>query len=128
MREVHFYVCKHCGNVVEMIRESGVPVVCCGEKMTYIAPNTVEAAHEKHLPAVTISGDTVHVSVGTVTHPMQDAHYIEWIYMITKKGAQCRLLHPGDAPQATFVLADGDKAESVYSYCNLHGLWRTVVE
>ena len=83
-----FYICKHCGNMVGMIKDAGVPIICCGEPMTELTPNTVEASNEKHLPAVTVDGNNVHVEVGTVAHPMLAAHYIEWIYLETEKGGQ----------------------------------------
>lgn len=119
-----FYICKHCGNMVGMIKDAGVPIICCGEPMTELTPNTVEASNEKHLPAVTVDGNNVHVEVGTVAHPMLAAHYIEWIYLETEKGGQRKALAAGDAPVADFTVVD-DKPVAVYAYCNLHGLWKT---
>lgn len=125
-KNVKFYLCKHCGNFVGMIYNSGVSMICCGEPMTELVPNTVEAAHEKHLPVVNVSGNTVTVKVGSVEHPMLEAHYIEWIYLETKNGGQRKALHPGDKPEATFELID-DEAVAAYAYCNLHGLWMTEI-
>ena len=88
-----------------------------------LIPNTEDAAHEKHVPAVTVEGDLVKVKIGSAEHPMLDAHYIEWIYVQTEKGGQRKSLKPGDAPEAVFALAD-DQAVAVYAYCNLHGLWK----
>lgn len=124
MCETRFYICKHCGNFVEMIHSSGVKPVCCGDEMTEVVANTVEASVEKHLPVVTVSGDAVHVAVGSVAHPMTEQHYIQWIYLKTEGGVQRKCLRPGDVPAADFVLA-GDKPVAAYEYCNLHGLWKT---
>ena len=117
-----FYICRHCGNIIEMIKNSGVPVVCCGEKMQLLAPNSVEASGEKHIPEVNVEGDKISVRVGAVDHPMLAEHYIEWVYLQTEKGGQRKSFKPGDAPVAEFALAD-DTAVAVYAYCNLHGLW-----
>lgn len=119
-----FYLCRHCGNQVGMIHDAGVPLVCCGEKMEALVPNTTEASGEKHLPVVTLEGDTLHVSVGSAEHPMLPAHYIEWIYVQTEHGGQRRALRPEDAPRVSFCLG-GERAVAVYAYCNLHGLWMT---
>ena len=119
-----FYLCRKCGNMVGMIHSSGVPMVCCGEKMENLAPNTVDASHEKHVPVVTRDGCNLHVAVGSVEHPMTAEHYIEWIYVQTEKGGQRVSLKPGDKPEADFCVC-GDKALAVYAYCNLHGLWMT---
>ncbi len=126
-KDAKFYVCKHCKNFVGMIYNSGVPMICCGEPMTELVPNTVEAAHEKHLPVISISDGKVTVKVGSVEHPMLEAHYIEWIYLETKNGGQRRALKPGDKPEAVFTL-DDDEAVAAYAFCNLHGLWETKVE
>jgi superoxide reductase len=122
MKESRFYFCKHCGNLVGMIESSGVPMVCCGEEMIQLEANTVDASKEKHVPAVSIDGDTVEVQIGEVVHPMAEEHYIKWIYLLTEKGGQRKGLNPGEAPKATFRLVD-DKPIAVYEYCNLHGLW-----
>ena len=119
-----FYICRHCGNLVGMVNDSGVPMICCGEKMEALAPNTVEASGEKHIPVVAVEGGTVRVNVGSVDHPMLPEHFIQWIYVQTEHGGQRKALQPGDAPSAVFSLVD-DKAVAVYVYCNLHGLWMT---
>ena len=124
MKNTKFYICPHCGNVVEMVKDAGVKPFCCGQKMTELVPNTVEASGEKHIPAVTVKDGVVEVNVGTVDHPMVDVHYIEWVYVKTEQGGQRKHLKPGDAPNVTFHLGD-DKAVAVYAYCNLHGLWMT---
>ena len=126
MKELKFYICEHCGNVITKINDSGVPVMCCGQRMTEIKPGTVEASHEKHIPVVEVKGDTVTVTVGAVTHPMAEEHSIMWIYLETANGGSLRYLAPGDAPVARFALAD-DTPVAAYAYCNLHGLWKTEI-
>ncbi|MEG0797256.1 MAG: desulfoferrodoxin family protein [Acidaminococcaceae bacterium] len=125
MTEVKFFICKHCGNIVGMIFNSGMPLVCCGEKMQELVPNTVDAATEKHVPVVDCAaGNQIIVKVGSVPHPMEEKHFIQWIYIQTKNGGQRHTFKPGDAPVATFVLAPGDEYLAAYEYCNLHGLWK----
>ena len=124
MNSTKFYICAHCGNLVEMVNDAGVNPVCCGQKMTQLIPNTVEASGEKHIPAVTVQDDVVTVNVGSVDHPMEEVHYIQWVQVQTEKGSQRKTLKPGEAPNVTFHLG-GDKAVAVYAYCNLHGLWKT---
>ena len=122
--EQKFYICRHCGNIIVKIKDSGVPVICCGEKMSEIIPGTVDASLEKHVPVCAVDGNTVHVTVGAVEHPMLPEHFIEWIVLQTKQGSQCRELRPGDKPEVCFALCEGDEVEAVYAYCNLHGLWK----
>ncbi len=117
-----FYICEHCGNLVSVIHSSGVPMICCGQKMTELVPNTVEASGEKHLPVATVEGDSVRVNVGSVEHPMLPAHYIQWVYLETENGGEIRYLAPGDKPSVVFSVGS-DKPVAVYAYCNLHGLW-----
>ena len=121
-----FFVCKHCGNLVKLIQNGGVPMVCCGEKMFELVPNTVEASMEKHLPAVTVSGDSISVQVGSVLHPMEDAHHIAFVYVATEHGGQSKCLKIGEEPKVTFCFAN-DTPIAVYAYCNLHGLWKTEI-
>ena len=121
-----FYICRHCGNIVNSIKNSGVPMVCCGEKMEELTANTVEASQEKHLPVVSILGDKVKVEVGSAAHPMLEEHSIQWIYLETDKGGQRKCLKPGEAPVAKFAITD-EKPIAVYAYCNLHGLWKAEI-
>lgn len=127
MNDTKFYICSHCGNLIEMVHNAGVPVFCCGQKMDELVPNTVEASGEKHIPAATAEDGAINVNVGSVNHPMLPEHYIEWVYVKTENGGQRRNLKPGDDPKVTFVLGD-DKAVAVYAYCNLHGLWMTELD
>ncbi len=122
--ELRFYICRHCGNITVKVKDSGVPLVCCGEKMTELIPGITDASAEKHVPLWTVEQNTVHVRVGAAEHPMLPVHYIEWIALQTRQGVQFKSLHPGDKPEASFALSQGDEAEAVYAYCNLHGLWK----
>ena len=119
-----FFICEHCGNIIAMVKDKGVPVMCCGQKMTELIPGTVDASLEKHIPVYTINGNQVLVTVGSVEHPMQPEHYIEWVSLQTEQGNQRKALNPGEAPKVCFSICDGDKVEAVYAYCNLHGLWK----
>lgn len=127
MCEIRFYVCEHCGNIVGLIHNAGVPMMCCGQKMTELTPNTVEASVEKHLPVVTVDGDKVTVEIGSAPHPMFEEHHIVWVYLQTDRGGQRKCLEIGAEPKVTFALAD-EKPVAVFDYCNLHGLWKTDVE
>jgi superoxide reductase len=121
-----FFICKHCGNMVGAIVNKGAPLTCCGESMSELVPNTVEASAEKHLPVVKVSGGSVSVSVGSAAHPMEEAHHIQFIYLETERGGQRKALKAGEKPSIEFALAD-DKPVAVFAYCNLHGLWKTDV-
>lgn len=122
--EQKFYVCEHCGNIIAVVKESGVPVMCCGQKMKELVPGTTDAAVEKHVPVFEVNGNLVNVTVGEVEHPMLEEHYIEWISIQTKQGNQRKALKPTDEPKVSFALCEGDEVEAVYAYCNLHGLWK----
>lgn len=119
-----YYICRHCGNLVEALHETGVEIHCCGEPMELVGANTTDAAQEKHVPACTVNGSTVEVQVGSVEHPMTEEHHIGWIWLQTEKGGQRRKLSHTEAPKATFTVAPGDKAIAVYEWCNLHGIWK----
>ena len=122
--EQKFYICEHCGNIIAMVRSSGVPVVCCGEKMKQLIPGESDGATEKHVPVYEVKDNKVFVTVGAVNHPMLPAHYIQWISLQTKQGNQIKHLNPGDEPKACFEICEGDEVEAVYEYCNLHGLFK----
>lgn len=127
MCENRFYICEKCGNLVGALHESGVPMMCCGQKMTQLEPGTVEASHEKHIPVATVEGRVVRVEVGEVAHPMTEEHHIGWVYLQTDKGGHRKCLGAGDAPVVSFTLT-GETPIAVYAYCNLHGLWKADVE
>lgn len=122
--EPKFYICERCGNLIEMIRPSGVKIVCCGQEMTELVPGTTDGATEKHIPVCEKEGNLVTVRVGSVAHPMVPEHFIQWIYLQTKNGIQRVELHPGEEPKATFALTEGDEIVAAYEYCNIHGLWK----
>jgi len=122
--EQKFYRCEHCGNIIAMVKNSGVPVVCCGEKMKEIIPGTVDASLEKHVPVFEVKDNVVYVTVGAVAHPMEEKHFIEWISLQTSGGNQRKVLTPGSEPKAAFAICEGETVEAVYAYCNLHGLWK----
>ena len=122
-----FFICKHCGNLVGLIDNKGAPLLCCGEKMTELVPNTIEASTEKHLPSVTVSEGGIAVQIGSVPHPMEEAHHIGFVYVETERGGQRKCLKPGEKPSLAFCFTD-DRPVAVYAYCNLHGLWKTEVK
>ncbi len=121
-----FYICEHCGNLVGMINDAGVPIKCCGQNMTRLEAGVVEASHEKHIPVVNVCGNVVKVRVGSIDHPMAEEHSILWVYLETDKGGQRKCLDVGGAPEVEFALSD-EKPVAVYAYCNLHGLWKTEI-
>ena len=122
--EMKFYRCSHCGQIIAIVKETGVPVVCCKEPMTEVLPGTTDASLEKHVPIFTVEGNKVQVSVGSAAHPMLPEHYIEWVAIQTEFGNQRKQLCPGDEPKVCFSLCDGDEVKAVYAYCNLHSLWK----
>ena len=123
MSRIKFYRCRHCGNIITYLNNSGVQVVCCGEKMQELVPNSIDASAEKHVPVITTNGNIVTVDIGSVEHPMTEAHYIQWICLETEQGVQYAYLNPGDKPKAVFALKENDQVAAAYAYCNLHGLW-----
>lgn len=127
MKELLF-ICNHCGNIIAMLRDNGVLVQCCGENMQKIIAGTQDASEEKHIPVYQTEGDKVTVSVGSVEHPMETEHYIEWIFVQTEDGFLYKRLSPGAPPKATFLLSQGDCVEAVYAFCNQHGHWKAKIK
>ena len=123
MKNAKFYICPHCGNIVEMVNDAGPKPFCCGQKMNELVPGSVDASAEKHVPAVKVSEGQVEVNVGSVNHPMEAAHWIEWVQLESDKGSYRKQLEPGEAPNALFLLNE-ESPLAVYAYCNLHGLWK----
>lgn len=121
--EQKFLVCRHCGNMVAVVKESGVPIICCGEPMVEVKAETADAMLEKHVPQFEVVGNVVKVRVGEVEHPMLREHYIEWVSIQTKQGNQRKELKPGTAPEVCFALCEGDRVQAVYAYCNIHKLF-----
>lgn len=122
--EKRFFICKHCGNTIGLIKDAGVKIKCCGENMSELIPGTVEASTEKHIPVATIEGNTVNVVIGSVIHPMQPDHKIEWVYLETNQGGQRKHIAESEKPETSFALAEGETPIAVYAYCDLHGLWK----
>ena len=120
-----YYVCEHCGNMIEFVKDNGVPVMCCGQKMTELVPGTSDRAVEKHVPVVKADRKHILVEVGSVAHPMMKEHFIEWIVVETKKGSQKVKLEADMEPKAEFILTEDDEFVAAYAYCNLHGLWKS---
>ncbi len=118
-----FFKCEHCGNIAVKVVDAGVPMMCCGEKMTELVAGAVDAAVEKHVPVVAVDGATVTVKVGEVEHPMLAEHFIQFVVLETTAGFQVAQLVPETAPEAVFALPEGATALRAYEYCNLHGLW-----
>lgn len=116
------YKCEVCGNMVEVVHNSGGTLSCCGQPMKNIVENTVDAAKEKHVPVVEKVEGGVLVKVGSVEHPMLDNHYIEWIEVLTENKVYRKHLKPGEKPEALFKL--DEEVVAVREYCNLHGLWK----
>jgi len=117
------YKCNVCGNMIDVVHAGAGELVCCGQPMNRLQENTVEASKEKHVPVAERNGDLLTVKVGSVFHPMEEKHYIEWIEVIADGKTYREFLKPGQTPQATFNIG---KASSyvVREYCNLHGLWK----
>ena len=126
MSEVSFALCKHCGNLVGLINNAGVPLVCCGEKMQVLLANTVEASNEKHIPVIKLDNNKVRIEVGSVLHPMIPEHLIEWVYIQTSRGGHRKSLKAGEEPVLESSLLD-EELVAAYAYCNLHGLWKATV-
>lgn len=122
-----FYICEHCGNLIGMIHDAGVPMICCGQKMTKLEAGVSDASKEKHVPVVSVDENTVTVTIGEVLHPMVAEHSILWVYLQTDKGGQRKCLEVGKDPVVKFAIAD-EKPIAVYAYCNLHGLWMTEIK
>lgn len=122
-----FYKCNRCGNMLGLIKDGGVPMICCGEKVAELVPNTVDASAEKHLPKVKVLSNKIIITVGSVIHPMTDEHNISFVYVETERGGQRKCLNVGENPTLTFCFSN-DKPIAAYAYCNLHGLWKTEVK
>lgn len=120
-KRYELYKCELCGNIVEVMHGSGGKLVCCGQNMTLISENSVDASKEKHVPVIEKTGDGYKVKVGSVAHPMEEKHYIEWIELVADGISYVKFLNPGDAPEATFCI--NAKSVTAKAYCNLHSLW-----
>jgi superoxide reductase len=120
-KRLEIYKCEACGNIVEVLHGGEGELVCCGEPMKQLIENTVDAAKEKHVPVIEKDSGKVMVKVGSVAHPMEEKHYIEWIEIIADGKAYRQFFKPGDKPEATF--SNTATRIQAREYCNLHGLW-----
>lgn len=125
--DLKFYYCKNCGKIIAIVKDTKLSTICCGEAMLELVPGVTDAAAEKHVPVISVEGNVVTVSVGEVSHPMLEEHYIEWVLLQTNKGIQKKWLKPGEEPKVRFILDEGEKAVAAYEYCNLHKLWKASV-
>ena len=122
IKNLEIYKCEVCGNIVEVVHGGVGELVCCGQPMKLMAENTTDASREKHVPVIVKVSGGVKVSVGSIPHPMEEKHYIEWIEIIADGKAYRQFLNPGGAPEAFFPLEAA--AITAREYCNLHGLWK----
>ncbi len=122
-RQLEIYKCEECGNIVEVLHEGPGGLACCGQPMKRYDENAIDAAKEKHVPVIEKIDGGVKVTVGSVAHPMEEKHYIEWIEILGASRVCRAFLNPGDAPEATFKTNVDDV--SARAYCNLHGLWKS---
>ncbi len=116
--------CKECNNVVAVLKEGSCIPTCCGQEMTVLEANTEDGAREKHVPVVEVNGLVATVTCGEILHPMEEAHYIEFMVLTTTEGVKIDYLKPGMEPICYFSLGEGETVVSAYAYCNLHGLWK----
>ena len=123
MQKVNFLVCDEDKSIVELITEGKETISCNGKPMHELVPNSTNAAQEKHVPVVTVNGNTVKVDVGSVRHPMEEAHGIKWVSIHTTQGVQRKCLKNITEPVVEFALCPDEKLIETYAYCNLHGLW-----
>ncbi len=121
--KLEIYKCNLCGNIVEVVHGGAGELVCCGQAMALMKENTVDAAKEKHVPVMEKTADGILVKVGSVAHPMEEKHYIEWIELIADGKAYRQFLNPGEKPEALFTVKANQV--TVREYCNLHGLWKS---
>ena len=126
MKRSTFYKCDVCGSMAVKVVDGGGELCCCKQPMRVVEANTTDAAAEKHVPEVSVKDNILYAQVGSVAHPMEEDHYIQWIYVVTEEGVIARCLKPGEAPEAAIELGSRTPL-SVYEYCNKHGLWKTVL-
>ena len=126
--EQRFYKCERCGQIIAIVKNTDIPVFCCGEEMKELLPGTTDAAVEKHVPVYEIKDGKVLVTVGSVEHPATEEHHIEWIALVTNRGIHFKHLKETDHPCASFHLDSDEEVCCIYTFCNLHGLWKASEE
>ena len=122
--EMKFYRCSVCGQIVAIVKETSVPVICCGRPMQELIPGHADASAEKHVPVIRVRDQEVTVRIGSLPHPMTEEHAIEWVSLQTRCGNQRKGLKTGDEPEVCFRICEGDEVKAAFAYCNLHGLWK----
>jgi len=122
IKRLELYKCEICGNIIEVLHAGGPPLVCCNEKMKLQSENTVDAAREKHVPVIEMGSGQITVKVGSVPHPMEEKHYIQWVELIADGKAYLQFLKPGEEPKAVFPLTASKV--TAREYCNIHGHWK----
>lgn len=121
--KVRILRCNKCGQIVTVVKDTNLPVMCCMADMEELVANKEDATVEKHVPKVTCNGNCVEVQIGEELHPAEQQHYIVWVLLVTDKGTQRKCIDIGKTPKVSFYIAEDEKVEAVYSYCNIHGLW-----
>lgn len=121
-KQLEVYKCEICGNIVEVLHSGAAPLVCCNQKMKLMEENTVDATKEKHVPVIEMGDGKITVRVGSVAHPMEESHYIEWVELLADGKAYRQFLHPGEKPEAVFPISA--QKVTAREYCNLHGQWK----
>ena len=124
-KKLEVYKCSICGNVVEVLTAGGGELICCGQPMELLNEKKEDTGQEKHLPVITKTEKGFRVAVGSVLHPMEEDHYIEWIELVCGGLSYRKFLRPGDKPEAVFDIETEDKQVEARAYCNLHGLWKS---
>ncbi len=124
-KNMGIYKCEICGNIVEVLHSGDGELVCCGQPMKEMVANTVDAAKEKHVPVIEKTPNGYLVKIGSVPHPMEEKHYIEWIELTAGGKSYRKFLKPGEKPEAEFCLCGNETDVSAREYCNIHGLWKS---
>jgi superoxide reductase len=119
------YKCEICGNIVEVLEEGAGTLVCCGQNMTELSEKTEDQGQEKHVPIIEINGNKAKVKVGSIPHPMEETHYIQFIQLLIDENIYTKYLKPGQLPEAEFEIPTNYKEISAREYCNIHGLWKS---
>jgi len=127
-KEMQFYKCEICGNVIIKLHDSGIIPHCCSRIMTKLIPDNLDGSLEKHIPVWKLSGNNIEIRIGEKEHPMETDHYIEWIFLKTNIGFHSKFLSSNCNPEACFKLCPGERPEYIYCYCNLHGIWKSCVD